>query len=528
MSHEVRTPLNTIQLGLEILASEMGKAIGRLSDRVDPNETLTMTGHMASCGNSCSGTLTSTDDNAQLVSDMGEWLQLLRDVSESAGIAVTVFSDLLNYDKIKSKTLQLELTYLPPCTMVQTAVHPFYIQARQADVTLSLTFDDEVIKKTKDSDQPVVVLGDAMKLGLVIKNLLSNSLKFTPQGGNIKVEVSYLATNETHKALPAKKLKETFCCSSRSACHHVDSEGLTRYLHELGKFRREGTLVVTVTDSGVGMTVDNLRNLFQEGVQFNANRLQAGGGSGLGLWISEGIVTLHSGTLSASSTGIGCGSTFRLALPLISGDTTSLRAAADRDTSTRQSECAADQMESGNITKSKEQSPPVRQRSVEMSNATVVTDLSSKSPMRHILLVDDAISNRKLLAHILRAAGYGVADAGDGQQCLEIIEESPAMYDLIFMDFGESCACVNASTNLKLHIVPLIMYVSLSEMPRMNGPTATRILRERGITIPIIGVTGNVLSDDVTYFLKSGANKVLPKPLTKKSINDIIQEFIQC
>jgi signal transduction histidine kinase len=51
---------------------------------------------------------------------------------------------------------------------------------------------------------------------------------------------------------------------------------------------RAGSLVVTVTDSGAGISKDNQLHLFREGVQFNANQLQAGQGSGLGLWISYG------------------------------------------------------------------------------------------------------------------------------------------------------------------------------------------------------------------------------------------------
>jgi signal transduction histidine kinase len=51
---------------------------------------------------------------------------------------------------------------------------------------------------------------------------------------------------------------------------------------------RAGSLVVTVTDSGAGISKDNQLHLFREGVQFNANQLQAGQGSGLGLWISHG------------------------------------------------------------------------------------------------------------------------------------------------------------------------------------------------------------------------------------------------
>lgn len=64
------------------------------------------------------------------------------------------------------------------------------------------------------------------------------------------------------------------------------------------------------------MTNDQLQELFQEGVQFNVNVLQAGQGSGLGLYISKGIVKQHGESLVASSDGIGLGTTFTMRLPL--------------------------------------------------------------------------------------------------------------------------------------------------------------------------------------------------------------------
>ena len=59
------------------------------------------------------------------------------------------------------------------------------------------------------------------------------------------------------------------------------------------------------------------------------------------------------------------------------------------------------------------------------------------------------------------------------------------------------------------------------EMPVLNGPDATKILRENGYNdVTIIGVTGNVLADDINYFISAGANKVLPKPVNLALIED--------
>ena len=58
------------------------------------------------------------------------------------------------------------------------------------------------------------------------------------------------------------------------------------------------------------------------------------------------------------------------------------------------------------------------------------------------------------------------------------------------------------------------------EMPRMNGPDATEKIRELGFQALIIGVTGNVLAEDVNFFLSKGANRVLPKPVSMDLLNE--------
>ena len=61
-------------------------------------------------------------------------------------------------------------------------------------------------------------------------------------------------------------------------------------------------------------------------------------------------------------------------------------------------------------------------------------------------------------------------------------------------------------------------------MPNIDGPTATKEIRSLGYTAPIFGVTGNTLDSDIDYFLDSGANKVLAKPLDI----DIFDMAINC
>ena len=77
-----------------------------------------------------------------------------------------------------------------------------------------------------------------------------------------------------------------------------------------------GKLQIVVSDSGAGISTENQSKLFKEIVQFNPEVLQAGGGSGLGLWITSSIVKMHGGSISVHSAGLGKGSTFTVEIDM--------------------------------------------------------------------------------------------------------------------------------------------------------------------------------------------------------------------
>jgi CheY-like chemotaxis protein len=138
----------------------------------------------------------------------------------------------------------------------------------------------------------------------------------------------------------------------------------------------------------------------------------------------------------------------------------------------------------------KEKEAPVGQDSDETTEAP-----STRPEIKKILLVDDTATNRKIVRRILKIDGFtDVDESKDGLECVEMVSSRPPhepWYDLILMDY---------------------------EMPRMNGPSATSRLRELGYAMPIVGVTGNILSADVSFFIESGVDSVLPKPVVMKDL----------
>ena len=271
-----------------------------------------------------------------------------------------------------------------------------------------------------------------------------------------------------------------------------------------------GTMVVSVRDTGVGLSEDNLKQLFQEGIQFNANQLQGGQGSGLGLWISKGFVDLHKGSLVASSEGIGRGSQFSMELPVyLSSSTDSIYTQIqDDDMESRCSSC--DNIEyTSTSTTSFGWKPPawasIRVAPMNIDPEPAETPLlpspaSVKVKKTRILVVDDSTPTRKMVCRLLTNAGFECGQAENGQECIGMIQRcgSGELYDVILMDF---------------------------EMPVLNGPLATEALRNLGYTLPIIGLTGNVLPADKAFFLDKGAQTVLTKPVSVSELKSILESL---
>jgi CheY-like chemotaxis protein len=253
---------------------------------------------------------------------------------------------------------------------------------------------------------------------------------------------------------------------------------------------------VTVTDNGVGLSGDQLGHLFGEGVQFNPNELQAGQGSGLGLYISRGLAVQHGGTLTATSAGLGQGSTFTLQLPLYRRalPTTAELALRSQGPNHTASRLSGDLM----VGFQGYRSPPLRS---ETKSPTSESTNRRHSDSHRVLVVDDAVSNRKMLVRLLKSRGYACEQAENGQQAVDM-----------YRDFCER--------NVQVETV-----VMDYEMPVMNGPTATRALRELGCDALIVGVTGNLLPEDVRFFKEHGADAVLGKPLDIRAFEELVMDL---
>ena len=125
----------------------------------------------------------------------------MNDIQSSSSNATSVLNDLITYDKIMTNQLQMEFSCVSVWDKIMENVNLFRIQQREKDIKLEL--ETSVLDKGEGDVRKIVnieegmsntlflhllVLADDIKIGQVIKNLLSNALKFTPRSGLINIQ----------------------------------------------------------------------------------------------------------------------------------------------------------------------------------------------------------------------------------------------------------------------------------------------------------------------------------------------------
>lgn len=217
VSHEMRTPLNTAFMGLSLAIGDLktwtqkmrgGADLGASRDSHTPREggVQTSRGQLTDklqsmsedSFNLKSGSSDDHDHQRGLVvaggafaaapmtvAELKDMIDTVGQVNESCKVALSTLDDLLTFDKIDEQKLVIEMQEINPWTFVCAAAKPFAINARQAQVHFNVNLHDRESGWAKRS----VIKGDVFKLSQVLRNLISNALKFTPIEGT--VEVSY-------------------------------------------------------------------------------------------------------------------------------------------------------------------------------------------------------------------------------------------------------------------------------------------------------------------------------------------------
>ena len=124
-----------------------------------------------------------------------------------------------------------------------------------------------------------------------------------------------------------------------------------------------------------------------------------------------------------------------------------------------------------------------------------------------VLVVDDTMSNRKMLCRVLRSRCSVLEQADDGQKAVDMVKQS-----------------LLASDSLSSASPPFDLILMDFVMPVMDGPTAIKEIRKLGYNGLIFGLTGNVLDSDKDLMLANGANFVLFKPFNMDAFDNAMRE----
>jgi signal transduction histidine kinase len=184
VSHEVRTPLNSVCMGLRLMQEEIGAAFLPNNSTPDKNG---------------SESKTATRDSVA-VEICNSVLGLSQEILSNAESAVDVLDDLLNYDKIEMGKLSLEMSIVPIWDLIERTANEFMLPAAAKKINFVIDFspladnsndDESDLEKSASLHAMELpqnvrkhrVMGDTVRITQALRNLLSNGLKFTPEGG---------------------------------------------------------------------------------------------------------------------------------------------------------------------------------------------------------------------------------------------------------------------------------------------------------------------------------------------------------
>jgi signal transduction histidine kinase/FixJ family two-component response regulator len=337
-------------------------------------------------------------------------------IYNSGDLLLGIINDILDLSKIEAGKLVLSPAQYDIASLIHDIVQINIMRYE----TKSLEFVLDV-----NENLPLLLIGDELRIKQILSNLLSNAFKYTEKG-TVKLTV----------------------------------------------YAEENTLVFIVSDTGQGMTPDQIEKLGTAYSRFNMEANRETEGTGLGMNITRNLIHLMSGSISVES-AYGAGSTFTVRIPQERAD----------------SAVIGKEM-AGNLMKLN------LDHSVKMRTFQINREYM---PYGRVLVVDDVETNLYVARGLLAPYGLSVETVLSGFEAVDKIKDG-FTYDIIFMD----------------HM-----------MPRMDGIEATKIIRDSGYSQPIVALTANALAGQAAIFMENGFDDFISKPIDTRQLNMTLNKLIR-
>jgi PAS domain S-box-containing protein len=347
----------------------------------------------------------------------------LSKIQGSANFLLGIINDILDFSKIEAGKLTIEHTKIDLKEMLENVSN--LISPQASIKKLKLIFD-------VDRNLPNNLIGDPLRLTQILINYANNAVKFT-KAGEIDIVIRMQEKTDTDILL--------YC---------------------------------GVSDTGIGITDEQCRQLFQSFQQADSSTTRKYGGTGLGLVIAKKLAELMQGEVGVDSE-FGKGSTFWFTARL--GKDIDFKHPAVFDSTTS---------EMGGVSFSRPDSPMEKQFGAFKGAS--------------ILLVEDNKLNQEVALQLLRDAGFIVDLADNGEVAVHKVQKT--LYDLVLMDM---------------------------QMPIMDGITAAQEIRKlpKCAHLPIIAMTANAMQVDRQRCLDAGMNDHLPKPVNPENLWQMLLRWIK-
>jgi len=353
----------------------------------------------------------------------GDRIDAVQTIRRNGEHLLWILNDILDLSKIEAGQMTVERIECSPARVVMEAVSLMRGRATERGLELDVDFESPI---------PEIMRTDPTRLRQILINLTSNAIKFTEEG-RIRIAV----------------MLEDGASAGESPKLRVD-----------------------VIDQGIGMTAEQIGNVFRPFAQADSSTTRRFGGTGLGLAISRRLAILLGGSIEVESEP-DRGSVFSVTVE--TGPLDGVR--------------MLDQVTDAEL------------KSLETPESLAGAGNRKRLAGLQVLLAEDGPENQLLISFMLRQAGATVEIAENGRSaCTKVLKawQGGKPFDVVLMDM---------------------------QMPEMDGYGATSRLRSEGYPGPIIALTAHAMADDRRKCLNAGCDEYVAKPINRDQLLALIAGF---